>query len=119
MPCPGWSLAQYATAPGAPANAIRLAANENPQGPGPAARAAIQAAIGDCWKYPMGEEMTLKKQIAEREGLTPQHVMIGDGSSEILHIAAHPVRPRSRRADHGGTHVHTGGGPCQGDWRQR
>ncbi len=65
---------------------VRLSANENPHGPGPAARAAIQAAIGDGWKYPMTEEMTLKKQIAEREGLTPQHVMIGDGSTEILHI---------------------------------
>ena len=32
--------------------------------------------------------MALKAQIAEREGLTPRHVMIGSGSSEILHIAA-------------------------------
>jgi histidinol-phosphate aminotransferase len=67
---------------------IRLAGNENPHGPGPAARAAIQSAIAASWKYPMTEEMTLKAQIAEREGLTPRHVMIGDGSSEILHIAA-------------------------------
>jgi histidinol-phosphate aminotransferase len=85
---PRFARAQYAVPAGAPANAIRLAANENPQGPGPAARAAIQAAIADSWKYPMGEEMTLRKQIAEREGLTQQQVMIGDGSSEILHIAA-------------------------------
>ncbi len=32
--------------------------------------------------------MALKARIAEREGVTPRHVMIGDGSSEILHIAA-------------------------------
>lgn len=68
--------------------AIRLAGNENPYGPGPAARAAIQAAVGDSWKYPIFEEMAFKAQIAEQEGLTPQHVLIGDGSSEILHIAA-------------------------------
>lgn len=66
---------------------IRLAGNENPHGPGPAARAAIAAAIGDSWKYPMAEEMALRTRIAEREGVTPRHVMIGDGSSEILHIA--------------------------------
>ncbi len=74
---------------GAPeSGAIRLAANENPYGPGPAARAAIQAAIADSWKYPFGEAMALKALIAGQEGLTPRHVMIGDGSSEILHIAA-------------------------------
>lgn len=68
--------------------AIRLAGNENPHGPGPAARAAIQAAVGDSWKYPIFEEMAFKAQIAAREGLTPPHVLIGDGSSEILHMAA-------------------------------
>jgi histidinol-phosphate aminotransferase len=68
--------------------AIRLAGNENPYGPGPAARAAIEAAVSDSWKYPIIEEMAFKAQIAAREGVTPQHVLIGDGSSEILHIAA-------------------------------
>jgi len=66
---------------------IRLSGNENPYGPGPAARNAIAAAIADSWKYPIAEEMALKAQIAEREGLTPRQVLIGDGSSEILHIA--------------------------------
>lgn len=67
---------------------IRLAANENPAGPGPAARAALAAATGDAWKYPMGEAMALRAMIAEREGLTPGHVLITDGSTEVLHIAA-------------------------------
>lgn len=82
-----------AGASGAPPLAVapgtaRLSANENPFGPGPAARAAISSAIGDSWKYPMAEEMALKARIAEREGVTPRHVLIGDGSSEILHLAA-------------------------------
>lgn len=67
---------------------LRLAANENPYGPGPAARAAMEKAVPDSWMYPMAEEMALKSLIAEREGLSPRHVMIGDGSSEILHVAA-------------------------------
>ena len=70
-----------------PTGSARLSANENPYGPGPAAREAIQRAIADGWKYSFGEEMALKKLIAEREGLTPGHVILGDGSSEILHIA--------------------------------
>jgi histidinol-phosphate aminotransferase len=85
---PRIALAQGAAPPATRSTGARLAANENPYGPGPAARAAIQAAIGDSWKYPIPEEMALKASIAEREGLTPRHVMIGAGSSEILHIAA-------------------------------
>jgi histidinol-phosphate aminotransferase len=73
--------------PAASGAAARLSANENPYGPGPAAREAIQQAINDSWKYSFGEEMALKKLIAEREGLTTEHVILGDGSSEILHIA--------------------------------
>lgn len=76
-----------AAAEPAPPGPARLVANENPYGPGPAAREAIQAALTEGWKYPFGEEMPLKKMIAEREGLTPQNVVFGDGSSEILHIA--------------------------------
>ncbi len=80
--------AQAPAAARAAGGRIRLAANENPHGPGPAARAAIAAATNDCWKYPMAEEMAFRAQIAAREGLTPRHVLIGDGSSEILHLAA-------------------------------
>jgi len=79
---------QPAPAGRAAGGAIRLAGNENPYGPGAAARAAIAAAVDDSWKYPIAEEMAFKAAIAEREGLTPRHVMIGAGSSEILHIAA-------------------------------
>jgi histidinol-phosphate aminotransferase len=68
-------------------SAARLSANENPYGPGPAAREALQQAIDEGWKYSFGEDMALKKLIADREGLTPGHVILGDGSSEILHIA--------------------------------
>jgi histidinol-phosphate aminotransferase len=85
---PRAGVAQYSPSAASASGAIRLAANENPYGPGPAARSAIQAAVADSWKYPMAEEMALKGRIAEREGLTPQQVLIADGSSEILHIAA-------------------------------
>ena len=85
---PRSGAAQYSPSRAAASGAIRLAGNENPYGPGPAARAAIKSGVGDSWKYPILEEMAFKAVIAEREGLTPQHVLIGDGSSEILHIAA-------------------------------
>jgi histidinol-phosphate aminotransferase len=93
------ALAAGAAAPQAPgaaaparplpgAGPARLSFNENPYGPGPAARAAIVASTGDAWKYAVAEEMALRARIAAREGVAPAQVVIGAGSSEILHLAA-------------------------------
>lgn len=84
-------LATAARAPEAPAAAAgpaRLSFNENPYGPGPAARAAIAAGVADAWKYAVAEEMALRARIAAREGVPPAQVVVGAGSSEILHLAA-------------------------------
>lgn len=77
-----------AAPPATPPDSIRLAANENPNGPGEAAREAVRATLPEAWKYPYVEEMELRKLIAAREGVTPQHLMVGDGSTEILRVAA-------------------------------
>jgi histidinol-phosphate aminotransferase len=82
------ALAADGAAPPAAAGPARLSFNENPYGPGPAARAAIAAATGDAWRYAVGEEMALRARIAEREGLAPGQVVLGSGSSEILHLVA-------------------------------
>jgi histidinol-phosphate aminotransferase len=81
-------LARAAEVKAASTGPIRLAANENPHGPAESAREAIRAALPEAWKYPYTEEMELRRLIAAREGVTPQHVMIGDGSTEILRVAA-------------------------------
>jgi histidinol-phosphate aminotransferase len=72
--------------PAAPAP-VRLIANENPYGPAASARQAIADALATGWQYPMGHDAPLKRLIAGREGLTPEHVMLADGSGEILRIA--------------------------------
>lgn len=65
---------------------IRLSSNENPYGPSPKARAAMQAAFDEAWRYPYaGAVEDFVALIAEREGVTPEHVIVGGGSSEILH----------------------------------
>jgi histidinol-phosphate aminotransferase len=66
---------------------IRLVANENPYGPGPKAREALQAAMDESWKYAFRQEGQLKELIAEREGVKPNRVMVAAGSGEILKIA--------------------------------
>jgi len=70
------------------AGPVRLIANENPYGPADSARRAVADSLATAWQYPMGQDQPLKKLIAAREGLTPAHVMIADGSGEILRIAA-------------------------------
>jgi histidinol-phosphate aminotransferase len=65
----------------------RLVANENPYGPAASARRAVTEALATAWQYPMGHDQPLKKLIADREGLTPAHVLVADGSGEILRIA--------------------------------
>jgi histidinol-phosphate aminotransferase len=81
-------LAVAAEPAAATTGSIRLAANENPNGPSETAREAIRATLPEAWKYPYAEEMELRKLIAAREGVSPQHVMIGDGSTEVLRVAA-------------------------------
>jgi histidinol-phosphate aminotransferase len=64
-----------------------LARNENPYGPSPAAlRAMADAASAGCY-YANEADGRLAAMIAERHGLTPDHVMVGNGSTEVLNCA--------------------------------
>lgn len=67
--------------------AIRLHSNENPYGPSDAAREAIVQGLTDANLYPTFSYNKLKTLIAEREGLTPDHVVLGAGSHQILQMA--------------------------------
>jgi len=64
---------------------IKLNTNEHPHGPSPRAIAAIQAAATDALRlYPDPDARELKTVLAERHGLTPAHVFVGNGSDEVL-----------------------------------
>ena len=76
------------TRPAAAGGLARLIANENPYGPAESARRAVAEALPTAWQYPMTQQQALKKMIATREGLSPEHVLLGVGSGEILQIAA-------------------------------
>lgn len=66
---------------------LRLSANENPYGPSPSAIKAMTAAMVDGWMY-ASESSALAKLIAEREGLPLDHVLVTEGSAEVLRLAA-------------------------------
>jgi histidinol-phosphate aminotransferase len=66
-----------------------LAANENPYGPPAGALRAAQEAARSGNRYARPAAVSaLKQAIARREGLTPEHVVLGAGSSEVLCAAA-------------------------------
>jgi len=69
-------------------DSIKLASNENPLGPGPAAKAALAAAVVGVGLYPDGSGHVLRTRIAERHGLQLSQVTLGNGSNDILVLLA-------------------------------
>lgn len=72
----------------APTIKARLNANENPHGPSESVKKAIADAISTGNRYGHGEAMTLIGLIAEKEGVTPDCVMLGPGSTDLLEKTA-------------------------------
>ncbi len=66
---------------------LRLHNNENPFGVPESARQAIIGAFEDGGDYPTNQYADLAQRIADREGLTPAHVVLGAGSGELLRAA--------------------------------
>ena len=80
------SSATNANAPlyGPPPGVAKLNANENPYGPSPKAIAAMTEAISQGAYYVNSTAETLKAMIAERHGLTKDHIILSSGSSGVL-----------------------------------
>ena len=62
----------------------RLGANENGFGPSPLAIAAMQRAASDIWKYGDAESHDLKAALAAELGVTPAHLVVGEGIDGLL-----------------------------------
>lgn len=65
-------------------NPIKLASNENPLGPSPLAVKAMAAALATLHRYPDGSGYYLTRAIADRFGVEPNQVVLGNGSNEII-----------------------------------
>jgi len=70
------------------ADSIKLASNENPLGPSPKAVQAIAEAVGKLHRYPDGRAHGLVRKIAEKFDLSPENVVPGNGSDEIIGLLA-------------------------------
>lgn len=70
-------------------NAVKLASNENPLGASPKVGAALEAAArGALARYPDGSGFRLKQKLAERHGVAPEQVTLGNGSNDILEFVS-------------------------------
>lgn len=67
---------------------VALDYNENPLGPSPRAVKAIRDLLHGINRYPDCQGSTLKARLAERLGLTPAHIALGNGSSELIDLCA-------------------------------
>jgi histidinol-phosphate aminotransferase len=70
------------------AGIIKLASNENPLGVSPLARRAIEAEIGNLARYPDGNGYELRQALARRHGVAPEAIVLGNGSNDVLEMAA-------------------------------
>lgn len=77
-----------------PGGIVKLASNENPLGPSPKALEAMREALEQLHLYPDGSSFQLKRALARRLYLDPEHLILGNGSNEIIELVGHAfLRP--------------------------
>jgi histidinol-phosphate aminotransferase len=74
-----------------PSGIIKLASNENPLGPSPKAVAAMREAIKEVHLYPDGNAFYLKEELAQHLGVGPEHLVLGNGSNDVLELIGHAL----------------------------
>ena len=74
---------------------IRLSSNENPYGPSPMARAAMEESIRNSNRYHWNTASDLISSIARKNGLADDNILTGPGSTEILDLIVQLFIPRA------------------------
>lgn len=69
-------------------NAIKLASNENPLGPGKIALSAIEQELNELGRYPDGNGYALKRKLAKKHGVDVDQITLGNGSNDVLEFVA-------------------------------
>ncbi len=67
----------------------KLASNENALGPSPRAMAVMRDAAGAMHLYPDGGAYYLKEALSRRLNVPPDHLIVGNGSNELLEFLGH------------------------------
>ncbi|KGK41180.1 aspartate aminotransferase [Nitrincola sp. A-D6] len=69
-------------------NIVKLASNENPLGPSPAAVAAVESALAGLTRYPDSNGYYLKQALSQRFNLATEQLTLGNGSNDLLELVA-------------------------------
>lgn len=96
---PGKPISETARELGIPErDIVKLASNENPLGPSPKAIAALAGAVADLALYPDGSGYELRRAIARRQSVSPENVVLGNGSNDVLELVARTFLGRNESA---------------------
>jgi histidinol-phosphate aminotransferase len=79
---------QAITTPLSEGGIVRLSANENPYGPSSKALQAMTDSFGLACRYPDEHNNLLLDKLAKLNGVSHDHILLGDGSGEILKLCA-------------------------------
>lgn len=66
---------------------VKLASNENPFGPSPMAIREIRLRAEEVNTYPDSGSELLRKELARHYSLSPENIIVGNGSDEVLDLA--------------------------------
>lgn len=69
------------------ANSVKIASNENPLGPSPKAIRAIRDRLDQLHLYPDGDCFYLKSALATKLAVSPEQLIFGNGSNELIELA--------------------------------
>jgi len=72
-----------------PSTIVKLASNENPLGPSSKALHAMRTALENAHLYPDGGGFYLCKAIAAKLSVSPENVILGNGSNEVIEFLGH------------------------------
>jgi histidinol-phosphate aminotransferase len=67
--------------------AVKLASNESPFPPLPEVAEVVAAGVAGLNRYPDGPGRALRRALAERHGVGPDEVVLGNGSCELILLA--------------------------------
>ena len=81
-----------------PDRIVKLASNENPLGPSPAAIEAMRQGASSMHLYPDGNAHRLRDRLCEVLDLEPANIILGNGSNELIELAAQGFLGPGRQA---------------------
>ncbi|HJL20347.1 MAG TPA: histidinol-phosphate transaminase [Sandaracinaceae bacterium LLY-WYZ-13_1] len=79
-------------------DAVKLASNENPMGPAPAAVEAMRAHANEVHRYPDAAAYALRRDLAAHHDVEMDEIVMGNGSNELIDLIC---RTYAGPQDHG------------------